>query len=147
MLSLLPSRSGIRPVGPSPSPHDQIARIGITSAELDLGSRGLRRFQVERLCDAHNNFFMNFGEPGTIGVELLRPRHRTRLGIDHLRVQPNPFVVAPNSACEDITDIELTSDRLRIDGVALVAEGRVARATTKLPGIRERSAVRSSVIP
>ena len=70
---------------------------------------------------------MNLGEAGTIGMELLRPRHRTRLNIDHLRVQPNPFVVSPNPAGEDITNIQLTSDLLRIDGVALVAEGRVAR--------------------
>ena len=70
---------------------------------------------------------MDLGEPGTIGVELFRPRHPTRLGIDHLRVQPNPFVVSPNSACEDVTNVELTSDLRSIDGVALVAEGRVAR--------------------
>src|SRR3984893_5272387 len=127
MLSLLPARSGIRPTAPSPSPHYQIARVGIASAGLDPRSRGLRRFQVESLCDTHNDFLMNLGEPGTIGVELLRPRYRSRLGIDHLRVQPNPFVVSPNFACEDITNVELTSDMLRIDGVALVAEGRVAR--------------------
>src|ERR1700738_552517 len=127
MLSLLPGRSGIRPMGPSPSPNYQIARVEITSAGFDSRSRDLCRFQVKSLCDTLNDFFMNLGEPGTIGVELLRPRHLTRPGIDHLRVQPNLFVVSPNSACEDIANVELTSDLLHIDGVALVAEGRVAR--------------------
>src|ERR1700737_5389952 len=129
MLGLLPGRSGIRPMGPSPSPHYQIARVGITSAGLDSRSRDLCRFQVKRLCDTLNDFFMNLGEPGTIGVELLRPRHLTRPGIDHLRVQPNLFVVSPNSACEDIANVELTSDLLPIDGVAFAVAAVVRRAT------------------
>src|SRR6516225_11070233 len=70
---------------------------------------------------------------------------RASLSIDQLHVNANLVASASYATFNDVANAELTADLLNIDWFALI--GEVLRAITKLPDIRDRSVVRSSVIP
>jgi hypothetical protein len=64
---------------------------------------------------------------------------RARFGVDQLRVDPHPILVALHRAFEHVTDPELLADRLSVDGLALVRERGIAGDDEAISDAREVS--------
>src|SRR5215472_13656723 len=67
-------------------------------------------------------------------------------GIDQLCGDADPVAQPPDAPFQHITDAQLATDLPRVDRLVSVGE-RVLREITSIPAIRDRSVVRSSVIP
>ena len=130
-----------------PPIDEQILRVDVEQTfPGDTEASGLQKLEVEGQSQAAKKLVLSLGEVGGIGVEPIRPQMRAAFGIVQLYIDPHPITNRPHTAFDDISDAELATDRLYVGRLALEGDA-VLRAMTKLPEIRERSVVRSSVIP
>jgi len=113
---------------------------------LDASARILDELQVESSGEAAGDFALRVREVSAVGFEPIGPQVGAVFGVDQLHVDSDLVAGPPHAAFEDIADAELAPDLLHIDARALVGKGGVA-AITKLSEIRDRSMVKSSVIP
>ena len=79
-------------------------------------------------------------------IEAVGPEVGVGLGVDQLRVGADLVARPTDASFQHIADIQLAADLLRVDWLVLISE-RVLREITSMPAIRDRSVVRSSVMP
>src|ERR1700719_3797831 len=73
------------------------------------------------------NLVLPVEEIGERLVEACGPQMRAALGIDELRVDPDPAACILHATFEDVTHAELAADLADVDRLALVGESGVAR--------------------
>ena len=76
---------------------------------------------------SRDDLVLHLQQIGPSGIELIRPKMRTAMGIDELGVDAHPVLVPPHRAFEHVANAEFLADLLGVDALALVGEGRVAR--------------------
>ena len=59
-------------------------------------------------------------------VETLGPKMGTALGVDKLDVDAHAVSAALDAAIEDIADVQLAPDRLHVERLSFIGEGRIA---------------------
>src|SRR3954454_18624415 len=102
--------------------------------------RGLARGQLDMQCsrETRHDLVLHLEEIAAVGIKLIRPETRAGLGLDQLRVNPHPAARGLYAAFQQITNAEFPSNRVRIDRLALVREGRAARDHEAVWDARER---------
>src|SRR5271165_5541120 len=70
-----------------------------------------------------------------------------RFGVNELHVEAHAVSAALNAALEDIADVQLAPDRLRVERLAFVSERRIAGDHVSAPNARKigREALRDPV--
>jgi hypothetical protein len=109
------------------------------------GFRG-DQFKVECNRDPARNLVLQGEQIARVAVEALRPEMRIGLGVDQLGVHADPVVSPPDAAFQYVAHTKLAPDLPCVDPFVPVGE-RVLREITSIPASRDRSVVRSSVIP
>src|SRR5260221_6405011 len=89
----------------------------------------LRRDQldVDGTGQPGGDLVLRVKEAGMRLVEAFGPQMRPALGIDELRIDPDPVVRVLHAAFEDEADAEFATDLAGVDRLALVSEGGAAR--------------------
>jgi hypothetical protein len=126
---------------------DEIARIGIDYAlSIDTAGGRLDDFHTENSREADRDLVPAFRKVGVIRLKLVCPKVRAAFRIDQLRVDSHKFTGSPHAPFKDIAHAQFTADLLHVSWFVLYVKA-VLHAMTKLPSTRERSVVRSSVMP
>ena len=81
---------------------------------------------VERARQTRDDFVLHVEEIGERLVEPLGPEMIAGLGVDELHVDAHAVPAALDAAFEDVADVKLAPDRLRVERLALVCERRIA---------------------
>src|SRR6266545_863406 len=89
----------------------------------------LRRDQLDVACAGQpgGDLILHVKEVGARLVETSGPQMRAALGIDQLRVYPDPLARVLHAAFEDVSHAELATDLTGVDRLVLVGECRAAR--------------------
>ena len=95
---------------------------------------------------SRHDFIFQLEQVGHVLLEPVSPQMCAGFGVDKLRVDAHPILIALHRAFEHVANAELLADLLRVDISALVGEGSVARDDEAV-GMRESSVVRLSVMP
>ena len=74
---------------------------------------------------------------GALGVELFGPKMSAAVGVDELGVDPHLIAARLNRAFQHIAHAQILADRLGVDRLALVGEGRIARDDEAVADARE----------
>ena len=82
---------------------------------------------------------------GARGVELFGPEVRAAVGVDELGVDPHLVAARLNRAFQHIAHAQILADRLGVDRLALVGEGRIARDDEAVARCARELVVNSSV--
>jgi hypothetical protein len=80
---------------------------------------------VQRVRQAGDDFVLHVEASGERLVEPLGPEMIARFGVDELHVDAHTGSAALHAAFEDVADVQLAPDRLHIEPLAFVGEGRV----------------------
>ena len=99
-----------------------------------VGARGLFRAPrlgrdkrgVQRACEPRDDFVLHVKEISQRLVKPLGPKVIARIGVDQLDVDAQAVSAALNAALEDLADVQLASDRLHVERLALVGKRRIA---------------------
>ena len=75
---------------------------------------------------SRHHLILQLEEIGHVLLEPVGPQMRARFGVDELRVDAHPVLIALHRAFEHIANAELLADLLGVDALALEGEGRVA---------------------
>ena len=104
----------------------KVERVGIG---LALGALRLGRDQLaaQLVGDARDDLVLQVEKVAHRLVEPVRPDVVAGRPVDELGVDPHPAGAALDAALENIADVELAPDLPRLDRLALVGEGGVAR--------------------
>ena len=132
-------------VPPSQALKTEVHRIGICRP-LRASGLGDKELRVYRVRKARDDFVLHVEEVDQGLIEPFRPNMIAALGIDELDADAHPIAAALYAALQNVTDVQLATDLLQIDGLALVLKA-VLRPITKEPPMRDRSVVRLSVTP
>ena len=89
---------------------------------------------VQRVCQARDDFVLHVEEIGQRLIEPLGPEMIACFGVDELHIDAHAVSAALNAALEDITDVQLAADRLHVERLAFVGEGRIAGRSRTRPG-------------
>src|SRR6516225_8166245 len=113
-------------VVPSSTLEDQIHRVWMrrTLRALCLGGN---EFGIERVAKPRYDFVLHVKEVGNGLVKTLGPEVIAGFGIDQLHVHPKAVAATLHRAFEHIADVQLTSQLLYVDRLALEGERGVAR--------------------
>ena len=110
-----------------------------------VGGRGLFRASrlggdelgIQRARQARDDFVLHVEEIGEGLVEPLGPQMIAGLGVDKLHVDAHAVTAALNAALKDIADVQLASDLLHVEPLALISEGRIAGDDVGAPNARK----------
>ena len=86
----------------------------------------LDQFETQGVAQSRHDLILQLEQVGHVFLEAVGPEMRAGFGVDELRVDAHPVLVALHRAFEHIADAELLADLLGVDVLALVGEGRVA---------------------
>ena len=78
------------------------------------------------LAKPRHDLILQLEQISRVLLEPLGPKMRTRFGVDELRVDPHPVLVALDRAFEHVANAKLLADLFGVDRFALVGESRVA---------------------
>jgi len=109
---------------------------------------GLRSDQLdaERVGDPTRDLVLQGEEIAGVAIESLGPQMRVALGVDQLRANAYLLARSLDAPLQHITHTELAADPAGVDEPVAVASA-VLREITSMLSSRERSVVRSSVMP
>ena len=123
-------------IEPSQALKIEVHRVGVRG--LFRASRlGGDELCVQRARQARDDFVLHVKEIGQGLIEPLGPEMIARLGVDELHVDAHAVSAALNAAFEDIADVQLAPDRLHVERLAFVCEGRIAGDHERAPYPRE----------
>ena len=87
----------------------------------------LEQLIAQGVGEPRDDLVLHLQQIGPRGIELIRPKMGTAIGIDELGVDAHPVLVPPHRAFEHVAHAELLADLLGVYALALVGKGRVAR--------------------
>jgi hypothetical protein len=85
-----------------------------------------RAAKLQRPSQPRDDFVLHVEEIGQGLVEPLGPEMIARFGVDELHVDTHATSAALDAALQHIAHIQLAPDRLHIERLAFVGEGRIA---------------------
>jgi hypothetical protein len=125
---LLPGRYSRWPVPPCPSPHYEIARVGIClGLLLDTVDCRHHEFAIEGVCQASDNVVLRLIQVYAAGVKAIRPEMCAVFGIDQLHVHPDLISSSADTAFKDLANPKLAAYLPCAYGFAFVCECSISR--------------------
>ena len=126
-IALAPMFSGVSPLfTPRHALKIEVHRVGKRCA-LRAPRFGFDQLRAQLVGEARDDLVLHVEKIGDGLVEALGPEMVAGLGIDKLDIDAQAIAAALNRAFEDVADVQLATDLLHIDMLALVGEGGVAR--------------------
>ena len=124
----------------------EIHRIGIGRL-FGMASLDRRELIAQRVRQTPDDFVLHVEEIGERLVEPLRPEMTARFSVDELHVDSHAISASLNAALENVADVQLVADSLKVEWLALVGERRVAGDHDSATDTREigRQALRDPV--
>ena len=125
----------VAPLRAAPFPFVERARrwqrrlertLAFDFAGFRVSRLGDGQLSVQRVRQARDDFVLHVEEIGERLVEALGPEMIARLGVDELDIDAHAISAALDAALENIADVQLAADLLRVRGLAFVCESRVA---------------------
>ena len=108
-------------IDPSQTLKIEVHRVGVRGL-CSATSLSCDKLGVERARKARDDFILHVEEIGERFVEPLGPKMIAGFGVDELDIDAHAASCALNAALEDITDLQLTPDRLQVERLTLVSK-------------------------
>ena len=110
------------------APHQAFPSLEALGAAVpDAGLLALDELELERSNHVRGDLVLEREDVAKLAVEAHRPKLRAADRLDELGGDAHPAAGFAHAPLEHVAYVQLAADDMRVDGLALVGEGRVAR--------------------
>ena len=116
----------------TPTLHGQIDDVRVVGT-CALFGLSVGQSVAQAAGQSRHDLILQLEEVGYVLLEAVGPKMRARFGINELRIDAHPVLIALHRAFEHVADAKLLADLFGVDALALVGEGGVAGDDEAVP--------------